>query len=345
MSSNSFIFPHRPRPSRGIALLLVLLMLVMVVPLCVIAVRASVMSRLHHEQSDRIAVADDLLSEAERVVVTWLTEQSADVVLEPDVTSPSILIGCDSWIDHAEASAGDTPCSLQVQITAHDLDGMVRLSQVTSASPMRLTVPAMILAHIDRVSLVNQLHHGIDGLDTLAALRSAGSPVSRGGSRASLDIFPGIEMTEHDDFDVSFVASSPRVSAAVGAHIAVARGLGPARLNVNTSPLERIETALRLLGRSGIELISEARSSGRRASIGMISAAGRSRGSSIDDRDQVPHLTDVSHAWAFRIDISIDRHRRSWWCVYRHVGAAQPGDGTSLSASPWECVQRLAISD
>jgi hypothetical protein len=139
----------------------------------------------------------------------------------------------------------------------------------------------------------------------------------------------GLDCLVGTDHAIAIYPSTDAASmpATAGARIAT-HNAGAGTINVNTAPIPVLETALRMADRGGIERILAARDAGEPATVGWLKNAA-------DPHRRAPALVDRSDAWAFRIDVQVGSVVESWWAVYRS-GSAD---------SPWECVQRLAITE
>ena len=125
------------------------------------------------------------------------------------------------------------------------------------------------------------------------------------------------------------------------------------RLNVNTAPQPLLEAALLVNGQSGmLDGIVQARSQGQRFLV----ASGPEEDSpaipSAPPPTQRVELVDTSGAWAFRVDVRVDRIERSWWSVYVHDPRPSATRATRAdrrrendqAPKEWTLVQRLVIS-
>lgn len=187
----------------------------------------------------------------------------------------------------------------RLRVVAWDQRGLVPLSLASGASLLRLGLPTEFVRAADRVA------------------RRAGRP--------------GLDWFVRGDSALPFPTER---GSELGASIAAVDG---ATLNVNTAPLERVEAALRELGRSGADRIAAARHAGELASVPGPAAGEQSderrRSDRGDEHGSSPtlQLVSTSDCFAFRIDAEFGRAQRSWWSVYR------PHDGK------WRLEQRLLI--
>jgi hypothetical protein len=113
--------------------------------------------------------------------------------------------------------------------------------------------------------------------------------------------------------------SAPDPAGALGAHL---RTHGRAVVNVHTASEALVERALLSRGLGGVEAIHTARAQGEPATFAWLEP----------DHDRgLPGIVGTSHAFAFRIDVTVRHLSRSWWCVFEK------------NPSGWHLVQRLGI--
>lgn len=308
---------NRDSPTRrGVAFLIVLATLIVVVTAS--ATLASVASTIKMRRllDNAASIADDLLPATETPILTWLEAESSQVVLPPDVTTPRVEILHDAW------HVGELVCRLD--ISGWDQCGMVPIPYARAGSPLRMALPEVVRASVDRVQIDRDQQPGLDLFPM--KLKSADK----------LEVFPhplsSDPLVFADDFspwDADSAGWSPGVlpsspiSPAIGALLSTHT---VNRINVNTAPRKVVEQALRAAGRGGIEFILATRGEGRAVSLGDLPGGS-------DPNRAALWITGTSTAWAFRIDIRVGTLRRSWWAVYVR------------SRSSWECVQRLAITE
>lgn len=277
-------------------------------------------TKLTREVDRSTVMADDLLAAAEGPILHWLRHESARVVLPDDIVTPMVHVMHDLWsadgIEH------------ELRITAWDQCGMVPASAMRSSSMLRLVMPDDVLSMVDTATL-DLTPFGLDSL----------SQESRRNC-----MFPQAAENEHVTFGDATIA--PRFKkgsseVAIGAVLATHQSAAPQQLrrdvplaiiNVNTAPLPLLAVALRETGRSGVEQIAAARSSGEATGISSLAreiptASGASGGRTLN-------FVGVSNAWSFRIDVRVGNVVRSWWAVYVSSPASE---------QEWEVVQRLVI--
>jgi len=202
--------------------------------------------------------------------------------------------------------------TIEIRITAFDQLGMAPLVLLRGGSPLRLALTDDMRRFVDAVHPPNGSPLGVDQF------------ISFGHDQA-LRVFPTAQDGE---------------IAAIGELINTHEDL-PARININTAPALLLAHALRVAGRSDGAMITNARTEGRQASI-----ASGSRSGQIDSGDVL--LVAASDLWSFKIDVSIDGVRRSWWCVYQHQTSRtldRDRRSSQNGASRWLCVQRLLITE
>ncbi len=303
---------------RGAALLIVLATLILAVTASATLARMTSTAKLNHEFAHRTAVADDLLRAAEAPILTWLTSQSSNIVLPPDVASPEVDVLHDFWVIETTEH--------ELHITAWDQCGMVPVDVARSGSPLRLALPAKVKRVLDQVTIRSDQTPGLDLFTAAHQLtkRTNVFPKPDGSQPMVFERAGGQEPTpppaESSPAERPAALSIPPV---IGAYVATHN---PGRINVNTAPMELVEAALRLAGRGGLEHIVAARSADRLALLNDLPRTA-------ELNRTAPRIAASSNAWAFRIDLRVGTLRPSWWAVY-----AKP-------RSTWECVQRLAISE
>ena len=302
-------------PRRGAALLVVLATLIVAVTASATLARLASSAKADRAFAKRALVGDDLLRALEAPIQAWLTTDSSEVVLPPDVTIPRVDLLHDSWVSGAT--------EYEMHVSAWDQCGMAPIEAARSGSPLRLGLPEEVKSVLDRVKIPNGQTPGLDFFTGRewpprinAFARSSDSHPVVFGQSIGEEPTPGVEPPPEA---FSSVPPAPAVGAYVATH-------NPRRINVNTAPIELVEAALRLAGRGGLDLIIESRREGRPANVGELPQHR-------DPQRTAPSIAASSRAWAFRIEIRIGPLRRSWWAVYAQSGSA------------WECVQRLAITE
>jgi len=323
--------------TRGVALLIVLATLVLAISASVTLVRVASTARLREQVQDRVAAVDGLLDAAEGIdgpIQHWLEHDAGQIVLPIDSKSPAVAVLNDHWMD---PRSGDRN---ELRITAFDQLGMVPWRLVRSGSPLRLTLPAEILHVLDQELVERGAEHRLLGLDQWA-VREQDSicrfPASLEGDAMSFGDAAGTSNEFWEEGQSSF----PAIGGVLATHPST-DALAPAIINVNTAPIPLIQAAMRMAGRDGIEVITAARERGELAPVPAPAPAPRPQAgaSSQHDINSAPRFVGDSDSWAFRIDCRVGPLRRSWWAVY------QPSaHRTSSRAKPWECVQRLAITE
>ena len=311
---------HNPPIRRGAALLIVLAALILTVTASVSLARLASTTKMQRTLDRAAILADDLLRATEAPILTWLENESAQVVLPPEVEAPRIGVLHDTWSDGTLA--------YELDITAWDQCGMVPIQLARSGSPLRLALPADVRRALDRVKIKPNEPPGLDlFLANLDATDNEMSVFPRADSTEPLVFVDALNPASRKDIDPqqrSLEAKS--IPLAVGAFVAThSGGGGEGRINVNTAPRDVVKHALRAAGRGGLELVLAARAEGRSVPLGDL------RVSSSSNRT-APQIVGSSVAWSFRIDVQVGPLRRSWWAVY------------VKSRSTWECVQRLAIA-
>ncbi len=328
--SKSLDLPQR----RGVALLLVLAALILVTTTSVGLVRLASTESARRTFSANTHLADDLLIAIEEPILHWLAEEASTVVLPPDALEPRVAVLHDSWSD---ANHG----AVVVRVNAWDQFGMVSMDAARTGSPLRLTLPDDARRALDRVK--THADNSQLGLDQL---------VDHAANDFEVSVFPRPAPSDvmwfgNGDERVAQAENAPDQSGAfaLGSLIATHNTARSARrtgrrsrassggsggvVNVNTAPIELVESAMRTAGRGGIEVVIDARTRGESVPLGSLTDDGAQQ----QQQANTPILVGSSSAWAFRIDISVGPLTRSWWAIYTN------------SRSQWECVQRLAITE
>lgn len=310
---------------RGVALLITLAAVVVVVVACASLARVAVTTAVTRSIDERDERAADMLRAAEAPIQRWLRERSSQVVLSPDAVAPNTMVLDDLMgvVDGASGMDGDEPARLR--IVAWDQRGMVPPSLLRRGVPMRSALPPEVVKQVDNARKAHsETIETSPGLDLFAG---NASPYPQGTSGP---------ITRYGNLSASILPTKERM--ALGGFVAThnppvretrsrrrSRSKPSPAINVNTAPIDVIESAMRMANLRGIEQVIEARERGELASVGSGSAMGK-------PLPNAPSLIAASDAWSIRIDASIGSLTRSWWAVYiRDQGA-------------WRCVQRLEIN-
>ena len=200
---------------------------------------------------------------------------------------------------------------------------MVPIAAARYVSPIRLALPHSALGALDRSGLDANQKPGLDQFLQESTANIDELPVFPSlphGKAARFGVYP-IQTNESSNeskgavqVDTTFIGSS------IATH-------NPGLINVNTSPVNLVEAAMRTAGMGGLEQIIQARSQGKLAN------APSPDPRTGNDEEMKVQLTSVSSVWSFRIDVEVGPLQRSWWAVYVRNG------------SQWECVQRLVIPE
>ncbi len=142
--------------------------------------------------------------------------------------------------------------------------------------------------------------------------------------------FPGLDLSTQQP---TVFPSRERPAATGGLHAThnpwparsgTTRSRSNAAININTAPVELIESIFRTFNLGDPSSIFEKRTQGELATITL----------SAQDAKQVSvRLVSISRVWSFRVDVQIGTIRRSSWCVYSNQGGR------------WKLVQRIGIHD
>jgi hypothetical protein len=298
---------------RGAALLIVLASLVLVVTASVSIARVASTAKQRAHFQTHCTLADDFLRATEAPILHWLKTKSASVVLSPEVKAPSIEVLHDRSVE--------TGTAISIQIVAFDQCGMVSIARVHSGSLVRLALPQNIVSAIDRLELSKDEALGLDLFNRAETQGISVFPTS-GGSEPQLF---GDASHPGDRDSKANVEPGVSIGSCVSTH-----GPDSGLFNVNTTPIDILEAAMRDAGMGGIEQIRAARANGKSATAPSSAVLLRDRNRDHQRRIQ---LFAKSSIWSFRIDIHVGPLRRSWWAVY------------TQGAKGWECVQRLAITE
>lgn len=293
---------------RGVALLLVLAVLVCAVAAAAGAARVSIATRAGARVSESAREADTWMIGAAGAIDRFLRVESARVVLGPGVREPELRVLEDRvrvrgrWVE--------------IRVTAYDQCGMVPWTQMQGDSGL------------------------CEALDPVA-VSVLGGGAARTGPR-ELDLLPSMARQEGLAVFPGGAAAESTGRLALGATVAThnpdpgslslaAQPTG-GLINVNTAPAPLLRSALAPADRGQLSEILAARARGEAATLPPAHPGSIGRG---DPRRIHPsiRLVGQSDAWSFRVDVAVGGVRRSWWLVYRAVGAQ------------WRCVQRVAISE
>ncbi len=291
-------FP-KSRSERGAALLVVLatfvVTIIAVTLIAEYATNVQTRRRLDHGTD----LADALLPDVERVIVRWLRSASPSVVLS-DAAQPLAPV----FQDQLDLDG----MKIQARVTAFDQCGMVPLEMAQKGSPLRLTLDEDVLRVVDRL----QVPRGeVAGLDLF--LHHA--------VKTDAPIFPRVSGNSTPDRGKN--EEVDRGGIAIGALVATHSNR---RINVNTAPLDVVESAFRMLRRGGIEAVRQSRSTGLSTRLSTPQERELKNSGS-----PLPELVSASESWSFRVDLLVGRAKRAWWCIYEREG------------KEWNCVERLVI--
>ncbi len=307
------------RAYRGVALLLVLAALVLTLPLAASAARRAMLGRLEASLDAAQRQAGDLTRAATAPILNWLHHEAAEVVLPLDAPTPEVRVLDDGWKDGRGILH-------RVTVTAYDQLGMVPIHAAVTASPLRLTLPEMFRLTLDQSAEALSRSAPL-GLDTmLHATDGAGMETFPQPAAASPRMYADIARTASaGDGSDSGLGSVLPASSAVGAFLAT-HGHGPdtITLNVNTAPMQLLESAMLVTQSDLRSTITAARGRGEPARV--------QRGSPGMEGPSV-EFASASSCWAFRVDVTVGPAHRSEWLVYqRHRNS-------------WQEVQRLVIPE
>ena len=214
---------------RGAALLVVLSTLALALSTAMTLAGLAAEARKCRILDGREATVADIVDHAEDIALEWLETSADEVVLAPDVDTPSVDV-LDDKIPIGRAV-------LELRIRAYDQEGMVPARMARGGSPLRACLSDRVRSSLDALQGAGGAE--LDGLDRLC----------------SVDVFPPIASK-----DVAVVgADEPALGAVVATH-------GRDRIHVNTAPMGLVIEALRAIGQVGsLEPILAARSAGRRS--------------------------------------------------------------------------------
>ena len=287
---------------RGAALLFVLAALALLMPICLGLSRTVATAGLSKQVDQDVRLVEDLLIAADGPIQDWLTDEAGSLVLPPDAPYPATLVLRDRFdSDGVER---------ELTIVAWDQLGLVPLAIARSASPLRLALPREVTSRIDQGPREEEQ----PGLDWFVGFAEDGM------TRDESPFPPRPEVVRTgEELGLRWPSSSAtRIGMSIATHSSGA-------INVSTAPAHVIDAALRELGRSGLDLILDARRKGESAPVPPARTAAR--------RDERPafELASSSDCFAFRIDARAGRASRSWWSIYR------------LQEGKWRLEQRLLI--
>lgn len=299
--------------TRGIALLWTLVAVVLVAGSSLALVRVAVEEKIRRDLQRDAALAEDVGVAAEEPILEWLRTRAQGLVLPTNATMPAAPVLHQRW------QAGGH--EMELRITAFDEDGMLPPRFVEVGSPLRAFVPADARHAVEQSRLTDL------GKDIAVGLDLFNAPTTSG-----LAVFPlrwdttvRASFTPDGSIEVASPAtpwSIPTEEIPLGGRIATHN---EGRLHVDTAPMALLEAVYRLTGRGGLERIADARLRGEPVTVvpppGDASSA-----------EALPTLVIASDAFAFRVDVRVNRVRPSWWMVYRRGGERG-----------WTCVQRLVV--
>lgn len=323
MSRTRRTLPHRPRRTarRGIALLLVLVAVVLGLTAASIAAQVAVTAGVTRRLDVASREADDIASSLAPRIERWLVSESARAVAPIDAVVPAIAIA-----DERVEFAPKRP--MRVRVTAYDQYGMVPWDEALSGGPMTGAIPGGAVEAVraaPRGSNESPIQPGLDllgGTDARGVwpghvlMRDATGPkrFARDGSPSRTEDIAEDGMDE--------LSGRRALGALLATH---ASRNGRPSINVNTAPRSLIALAESLTGRSVWSVVEDARSRGKPAPVGSLVAppsdASPSSGAAVpsgspSDADRLPTFVASSDVWSFRVDVTVDRARSSWWLTY-----------------------------
>ena len=142
--------------------------------------------------------------------------------------------------------------------------------------------------------------------------------------------FPGLDLSTQQS---TIFPSRDRPAAMGGLHAThnpwptrsgTTRSRSNAAININTAPVELIESVFRTFNLGDPSSIFEKRAQGELAAFTF---------SAQDARQVSVRLVSISRVWSFRVDVQTGTIHRSSWCVYSNQGGN------------WKLVQRIGIDD
>ena len=322
---------------RGVAMLLVLVVLVVAVTAAVNVSRVSVSGMLAETAARDRALADDLLAQGEQLAIHWLRASSPTAVLPPDADRPTFLIAHNI----IRSEANDRPRKDRtLTISATDLTGMIPLRAIGRSSGSRLAtdVPADVRRSLEAIDLQNA-SIGPDMLDP-ARLERPRFPQHRPASRDDetsseteaespnahrLVFSPSGSDDNEDPAQSSGDPTDEHPPASCCEIIAFLSPSPPERrthrnktneektipLNVNTTPIDLLRTALAQAGLDAIDEIVKAREKGQAAPLNL----------SVEN-DSPVRFTTRSPLWGCRIDARVGSVSRGRWIVFEQSGGA-----------------------
>ena len=304
--------------------MLTLAVLVLAVTATTTLVRITSTSQAHFKQNNSFLFTDDVIASLEGPITYWLEEKSSTVVLPPDITEPQVSV-LNDVVDFNDQQ-------FCISITAWDQCGLVAIDSLRGGSPLRMTIPPDVLRWVDGLNYAN------------TSISLGWLLESQSFDDGALKIFP--EALERDV--VHFGDSNDELRNTANDQNSPSQALlgyvtphtyasdTELKLNVNTAPIELLESALRLAGRGGIEQIIEARRQGESANIATSPKHD-------DPLSNAPEFVTQSDLWSFRVDFQSRHLQRSWWCVYRYVKSTH--SNKVASESTWHCIARYVIPE
>ncbi len=331
---------------RGVALLIVLATLMVAITAATILLVAAADVRVQRDFAHDELIAQNLLAAVETPIQAWLENESAQVVLPPDVRMPAVNVLHDCWKIEITSPSGESDhanneIEVEIIITAFDQYGMVPMRLARSGAPLRLSLPAEVLLRLDALQLPPESDPtplGLDLFNSALTDDDADVPVFTRATSADSVVFGDAPA---DDFSRRMPGATADI--ALGGLVAT-HNHDPVRININTAPLLLVGAALRAAGTSGLEQIVESRRKGKSASAGR-ERAKRETSDSIEARS-IPQIVTASDRWSFRIDLHVwgvggaGGLWHSWWATY----APAPDDPDTPQRETWGCVQRLPIT-
>lgn len=285
------------RCRRAIALLVVLATIAVAVAALSAITRIAGMAVASRTLADDLEAAEEVLRAAHGPILRWLNDSADAIALPPDNATPEVSVLDDYWYANSRSHA--------LRITAWDQCGMVPWSLVHG--PLGEGLSAEVVDAAMRPCDAS-MPRGLDLLEALGIrVYPRPSDDENVSGRKNLGPLPAVG---------AFLAThNPRQ----GASMADERPI----ININTAPIPLLEASLRLVRVAGLEDVIQARRAGRQAPTNW----------RFDGEESALGLSARSASWAFRIDSSVGRVRRSMWEVYVRHGYG------------WNLVQRLVITE
>lgn len=310
---------------RAAALLLTLAVLVIAVTATAMLARAAGTVQMRARLDRRDSLTIDLIEPIDQIILQWLKSEAGDIVLPPHAAEPMVAVLHD--VISSETIA------IEITITAWDQCGMAPLDMLRSGLPVRGALPPSVLDHLDDSDAPQDAASGLD----LFVNHDRRRPAAIAIFPAPPETPPMIFTSDQADTAAEAISGGHRSAQPAGevsgvGGVVATHNPAPSPINVNTAPRPVLEAIMRDLGRGGIEQIMTSRENSKKAA-----AAGAPRRD--EDRSAAAHLVDQSSAWAFRIEVTVDSFRRSWWAVYSNR------DQERSRRTTWKCVQRIAITE